>query len=48
VDGDEASGPQPQFRLIGLDDVEGSEPMSPLVFDKRAVGTVEGSRQSPQ
>jgi hypothetical protein len=48
VDGDERPSPQPQLRLVGLDDVERRKAMAPLVFDERAVRAVERPRQGPE
>src|SRR5207245_6815759 len=37
-----------QLDLVGLHNVEGSQPVAPLVFDQRAVDAVEPSCQRPE
>src|SRR5437899_3354001 len=43
--GPPASRAQPPARSRGLDDIEVSQPVTPVVLDLRAVGPVECSRQ---
>src|SRR5260370_34348052 len=48
MDGCERPGPKPELGLVGLDNVEGSQPVAPLVLDEGAVRAVERPCQSPQ
>jgi hypothetical protein len=48
VEGDQRSGVYPQLGLVGLDDIEGSQPVATFELDQGAVGAAELSRQGPE
>src|SRR2546422_2797424 len=48
MDDCERTGPKPELGLVGLNDVERSQPVAPLVLDEGAVGALQRPCQSPQ
>jgi len=48
VQGDEGPGRDAKLRLVGLDDVDGGQPVAPLVLDQGAVRPVQPPCESPE
>ena len=48
VEGYQRPGRNAQLRFVGLDDVDGSQPVAPLVLDQGAVRTVQPPREASE